>query len=370
MLTRRLHIFVPENDLALAAGKSNYTPPPIGWKMHLAGEALPMCYGNPGDMFITEGFNDDTLRRLQTLLGDDIRPASRSEIASGDYLPCPWGWSAYTRSLMKDYGVPEAILPDADTIERLRQLGHRRTSIEINRLLAEALPFPTPALPVELNDISEVEKTLSESGDFYLKQPWSGSGRGVIPTAGASAASVMQFAAGSIRRQGSVIIEKALESVGDFAMLWNIKGGKAEFAGYSRFLTHNTGGKYAGNLVASQDGILADILSLGISENHLEQLVATLPSALEQTIGSSYEGPAGIDMLAYRTQDSILPAPCIELNLRYTMGFVAKGIADRLNPEKRMILAVVTQEEFDKLPEGATALSQPGPYYYVIKPVE
>ena len=50
-----LHLFVPENDLALASGLARYTPVPVGWHMHLSGEALPMWYADRGDRVMSFG---------------------------------------------------------------------------------------------------------------------------------------------------------------------------------------------------------------------------------------------------------------------------------------------------------------------------
>ncbi|MDE6010764.1 MAG: hypothetical protein K2F87_04865 [Muribaculaceae bacterium] len=360
----RLHIFVPENDLALAAGTSNYTPPPIGLKMHLAGEILPLSYASEGDRFLSYGFSDAELRRLTTMLGKDVDLASREEIVSGRFTPTPWGWSQYTRSLFTEMGVPECSLPTRECIEELRMLSHRRTSVAINKDLGYegGMEIFTPEAAVSL---------LSDNGDFYLKQPWSGSGRGVMATAGMSRDAIIKFATASIRRQGSVIAEKALPSVGDFATLWYCENGSVTFHGYSRFLTHGDGGKYAGNLVASQEFILKNIIALGLESDQIFKIVDELRTALTARIASHYCGPIGVDMLAYKdgAGDTYI-APCIEVNLRYTMGFVAEGLARKLSLPSPRLLCVVPWEETCFLPAGSIILSQPGTFAYVLKPYQ
>lgn len=358
----RLHIFVPENDLALASGTFNYTPPPIGMKMHLAGEALPMAYAAKGDRFLSYGFSDTELRRLTALLGPDIDVASRDEICSGDFTPAPWGWSQYTRSILSEMGVPESSLPSQKDIEEMRRLSHRRTSIAINKFIGHEAAK-------ELFTPEEVKALLAEGGDFYMKQPWSGSGRGVISTAGMNREAVMKFATASIRRQGSVMAEKALLSVGDFASLWYCENAKAEFHGFSRFLTYGDGGKYAGNLVAPQEMILQSILDLGVDRIKLDEIIAGLETALTACIAHIYSGPVGVDMLAYKKENGEVEiAPCIEVNLRYTMGFVAEGLAKKLSLTSPCLLCVVPWEEIRELPENSIILSQPGSLAYILKP--
>lgn len=364
MKTPRLHIFVPENDLALASGLPNYTPPPIGMKMHLAGEALPLAYASEGDRFLSYGFSEKELHRLTSILGPGVNLATREETRSGRFIPTPWGWSSYTRNLFTDMGVPESSLPSPEDIEKIRMLSHRRTSIAINQYIG-------CDGAVELFSLAEVESLLSGNGAFYLKQPWSGSGRGVISTEGMSHDAVIKFASGSIRRQGSILAEKALASVGDFASLWYCENGKVFFHGYSRFLTHGEGGKYAGNLVASQETILNNILALGVTVNQVNEAINLLKEALTSCVALSYCGPVGVDMLAYKDTDGIIRiAPCIEVNLRYTMGFISEGLAKKLSIKDPMVLCVLPWEETNHLPEGCILLSQPGSFAYLLKPCQ
>lgn len=51
----KLHLFYPENDLALASGKAGYTPPPKVMDLRRAGAVLPLWYGDPGDKVCTTG---------------------------------------------------------------------------------------------------------------------------------------------------------------------------------------------------------------------------------------------------------------------------------------------------------------------------
>ena len=91
----RIHLFNPENDLALAFGGSNYTPPANALALHNAGAALPLFYGESGDMVIggeiDKSWVADMVDRfdLGVSLFDGYYP-----------LECeasPWGWSLDAR---------------------------------------------------------------------------------------------------------------------------------------------------------------------------------------------------------------------------------------------------------------------------------
>ena len=174
-----LHLFVPENDLALASGLARYTPVPVGWHMHLSGEALPMWYADRGDRVMSFGMDARWLDGVSESFDTGVDVASRKEIASGCLSPSPWGWSAYTRQMYADAGCPQWMLPLDEAVGRMRMLSHRRSSVCINKALSGMLGFPLPAIPVETDDLDRL-LALVEGVGGYLKQPWSSSGRGVI----------------------------------------------------------------------------------------------------------------------------------------------------------------------------------------------
>ncbi len=52
--------------------------------------------------------------------------------------------------------------------------------------------------------------------------------------------------------------------------------------------------------------------------------------ALDAVIAPHYTGPLGVDMMVARTGGGErFVMPCVEVNLRYTMGFVAMAVARR-----------------------------------------
>lgn len=367
---KRLHWFNPENDLALAAGLANYTPPKAARMISRAGEALPLWYGDDGD--IVECSPDE--RWLEKVTRDFSLVAVPACSPLRSYVtPCPWGWSAYARRHFETLGIDESALPSDDMIGHMRRLSHRRTAAIMAGRLKSMLPDVRLAdAAVECHTADEVRAFLSVHPAAYLKSPWSSSGRGVIATAAMPAERVMRFAADSIRHQGSVMAERAYDKVTDFAMLFECHEGRTTAKGTSVFLT-DARGAYTGNLLAPEaERVEAIVRHFDMDgrfkyrpyKDTLQQVRDALTELLTRLVAPHYSGILGVDMLM--AADGTLDA-CVELNLRTTMGYVANAFADRyLHPDARGMMrsgmSTATQEyttEGGRLAAGMLHLSPP-----------
>lgn len=233
-----------------------------------------------------------------------------------------------------------AVLPSEFDIEHYRDLSHRKTAMKVRALLGV---FPGYLA----TDLDAARQIIDKRGmRLYAKSPWSCSGRGVMPLERMSVSAALSHVAGIIRRQGSVLLEEAWPQGTDIAALYVRRGETVEFNGWSMFESSPTGA-YAGNIVASQQqlermiGERTDIAAL--------RDIATLTGhALEKVLtGCFYNGQLGVDMLI--APDGRVN-PCIEVNLRRTMGFVARDIHNRLGIEGRLEMSA---------PPGATMLCPP-----------
>jgi hypothetical protein len=122
--------------------------------------------------------------------------------------------------------------------------------------------------------------------------------------------------------------EEWKDKVCDLAMEFYSDGTTVQFAGYSLFTTDQRGA-YQGNILASNDKI-EQMLSQYIATATLHEVRDALCSITTSLIAPHYRGYLGIDMIVYRhTDGTLLLHPCIELNLRMSMGMVARTIADR-----------------------------------------
>ena len=137
---------------------------------------------------------------------------------------------------------------------------------------------------------------------------------------------------GIIRSQGSVMGETAYDRILDFATEWECKDGKALFIGVSTFTTSDRG-KYKSNIVAPQENIVSFILQqidIHGKGNNLSEIIKRQSLLLENYVAPFYDGPLGIDMLVTSERNI---HPCVEINLRDTMGRVAIDIQQRIISE-------------------------------------
>ena len=108
----------------------------------------------------------------------------------------------------------------------------------------------------------------------------------------------------------------------DFALeFWRHTDGHATYEGLSLFMT-TASGVYAGNIVDTEEGKrrrLSSLIDLALLDFVTTQLMEEL-SSLPPTF---YGGPLGVDMLI--TSDGHLH-PCVEINFRMTMGWLALHI--------------------------------------------
>jgi hypothetical protein len=325
-----LHLFNPENDLALAHGAANFTPSKPVQLFHNALQALPLWYAEQGDCVYAPGVSPQWWSDTCTHHG--IADVKQGRIGT----PTPWGWSAHAVQQFRRIGVDAPqMFPN---VELIRQLSHRRTALLLHRHLRAhgALPYPLPPAPVEATNADEAMELLTSGGDYFIKAPWSSSGRGVMDSSCMPPAQLQRQVQGIIARQGSIMIERKLQRVRDFAMLFNCHDAAAHYCGLSLFFNSNATA-YGGNIVAPQSTLQqmlgVDHATLLATQNAVEAALTDLVAA------KGYTGPVGVDMMLYGENDTQL-CPTIEVNVRRTMGFVALALA-RFATSAPMIMRII-----------------------------
>lgn len=323
MKKKTLFVFNPETDYALAVGNRFYQPPAsvVTLRKNLA--LLPSVYSQLEDMILV----------LDKLTADDIEKSpfnkyvfqKNLKIISLEDLPGvigeyslikPWGWNMTIRKTLLSNGADESKIPSEKFIERLRCLSHRRNSIIFQKTLNSILPFEVPVAQ-EFFSLEGVKQFIEQHGDAYIKAPWSSSGRGVVKASSLSSDSLEKWVNGIINRQGSLTVERAFERILDFATEWEAIDGEIIFKGLSLFKTSSEG-RYLNNKPFGQHLIEKEI------KNHTylwdNGILEIQKQVLKSMFASDYTGPLGIDMLI--DKDGFLN-PCVEINLRMTMGHVS-----------------------------------------------
>ena len=156
-----------------------------------------------------------------------------------------------------------------------------------------------------------------------MKAPWSSSGRGLRFLSVEQTPFSMQagWFNNVIARQGSVMVEPLYHKVKDFGMEFHADSmGQIRFEGLSLF--HTVNGAYVGNILATESA-KRNLISRYIPVEWVDDVQQEICRVLNL---KGYEGPFGIDMMIVASNDGCLLHPCIEINLRRTMGHVALSL--------------------------------------------
>ena len=358
------YIFNPEHDLALAYGTEGYTAPPRAQQLRRDLQMLPAWYceeGNGGTEILSQNIAEDAAWLMAT--GLPCRPVAINRLQCRHSRYRPWGWNLDLRGRLLNACVPTADLPMRDQLLTVQELSHRRTTILIHKLLAEVTGTTFSPLPVEAHSVDEVRHFNAAYPQCYIKAPWSGSGKGIYRVLDADSRNFAIWTQGVINRQGSIMCEQPLDKVMDFAMEFRCQAGTAHFAGYSVFF-NDSHCSYDSGIIAGQDELERIITSrLGQSANYLHMISAALSKILTGIVAPHYEGYLGIDMMIYRDRCGTLQLnPCVEMNLRMTMGMVSAIIADRhLVPGSTATFRVTYHKSPDEVRTAISHLSQKHP---------
>lgn len=319
-----VYLFNPEHDLALAHGSHSYTAPPFARRFRRDMRLLPAWLAPAGAVVaVPDDCDVSADARWLAEVGLEVTPVSFCQISTlGDCRIHPWGWDAALRYRLVQAGVDECALPSMAEMEWVRRLSHRRLTIELlKRLGDESLP-----IPLELMDYEEVIAFAHQHPGCYLKMPWSGSGKGVYRVIDPSADHhALRWIEGALRRQGSLLCEVGLNRVQDFAVECECRDGKTVLTGYSVFRS-DFHSQFGEGMVAPREELHHALLR---QFPDFDQVVNRLLAALDEVVAPHYSGPLGIDMMLYRDGSGDLCInPCVEVNLRMTMGMVTAALGE------------------------------------------
>ena len=320
-----VYLFNPEHDLALAHGAHNYTAPPFARQFRHDLRLLPAWVAPAGSYIAIP--DDCPVDEDRHWLYDhhlDITPIPISTIAEiGDCRINPWGWDATLRHQLLQSGVSPDNLPTDEQLDWIRRLSHRRTSIAVHQALGEAF---SPC-PVELTTVDDVTAFMHSHPGCYLKMPWSGSGKGIYRVIDPTGDNhVPRWIEGALHRQGSLLCEVGLDRVQDFAIECKCRDGRTMFMGYSVFDSDFHSQFGAGRVAPMEE--LHEML-LGLYPD-LDPVIGQVLMAIDDLIAPHYNGYLGIDMMLYWDENCrIALNPCVEVNLRMTMGMVTAAMGSR-----------------------------------------
>ncbi len=335
-----LHLFNPSHDEALAANSPYYYPATVARRLRCEQGALPALWAGEGHgVLLTE---DSTVpedeawcRGVRFVNPHELKPSFWEDVESIR----PWGWDPLVRHELRRAGAPERLLPTDDMLATIRSLSSRHTTTRLlprlRQHILEGCALPTVGESAIAESTDEALNLAAQWSGAMAKSLWSCSGRGVFRLSPTPSDNDCRRLSRLLREQGGVELEPVYVPVLNFALEFEAHAdGGMEPLGISLFGT-NASGAYLGNAVAPQAELRQKVAhAIGWTEDTMAHVASVVAAELEHFLGDRYTGPLGVDMMAVApTDDADRPAvvhPCIEVNLRRTMGHVALTIAQRL----------------------------------------
>ena len=291
-MSAQIYIFNPEHDLCIANGDENFVPPrsAVGFAKE----------------------NIDLSDRLK-------RPNKQHRQI------VPWGWNHALKKRLINEGFDPAAMPSEEELQFIRAHSSREFALDVHSRLRCGDSLVTgPDYRIAARSISEIEAFIAANGSAVLKSPLSGSGKGIRFVRERLSESDEGWCRRTLDKQGSVIVERRFEIIKECAMLFECHSEGIDFIGYSLFESRN--GAYSKNILASNEEI-EDTIAEYIPRDTLIAIRENLTSILADTLAGHYEGFLGVDQIICQA-DSPIYVPVSEINLRMTMGLVARNQYD------------------------------------------
>lgn len=296
----RLLIFNPSHDMALAAHSACYTPPRAIAEMERRMSDFPGRWAREGDVVLTDW---------------RVPYAQLVRQAGHPLIPEPWGWNIPLRRRLLRLGVPAELVPTEEELERWRNYSSRRFAATYLHELLPLLPTArTAGREMAFFDSAEDFVRQAEPGTYMLKPEFSSSGRG-------HRLITLPEEAGSLRMHHFLADRFLRDKLLDAALLYYIDGeGRVQLLGYSVFHTNARGGYLRQEQLPQ--GLLRDVIVQAMADAaDMDALISAHSQLLSHLLAPHYHGYVGIDMLVARgVHGQPVLHPCLELNLRMTMG--------------------------------------------------
>ncbi|MBQ8008894.1 MAG: hypothetical protein IJ628_09415 [Bacteroidaceae bacterium] len=320
-----LYTFNPDTDLALANGKGNYTPTDPVKQMIQDLAALPIWYAEPGSQVLADSiYNEEFLMEMKEFFPLDVSliPLNTLKYIDEPIEVCPWGWNHSFRNMLARAGVGMEYLPSDFELDEQRKLSQRKTVSTVLELFKDEEGFCGLSRNVlKTSGCEKYYNMMSDLGGVVFKEPWSSSGKGLLWCRDGFTEKDRNWCQRVIDTQGYVTMSPIYNKVQDFAMEFYVDDQHANevtFLGYSLFDT-DMRGSYKGNALLDSVDIeryLTDYVPLEWLQR-AKQLVGGFLGIY------GFRACVGVDMMICDESKGMCIHPCVEINYRSTMGYLA-----------------------------------------------
>lgn len=350
----RLFYFNPTNEMAIANGQVSYMPPRHLHHFEMDLAALPWILSTKDDFILVKKKEGNSLEHL-TPYGWELptmisAPEDLPEQARDKLWFSPWGWSPAVYRHFREF-IPLAhpswiSHPFAQWRKTLTELLSRDTGYQLLQSISEikkedSLSYSLislPQLPLEIMKEENLPDILKKhSPPLIIKTPFSASGRGLfrIRSTG-DAPEKSPWVKGMLKRQGKVYVERMLNKIQDISFQFHLCEDKISFLGYNYFYA-DPSGQFAGCAIGKPDVDSTLFRDENRIKEAIQQATVLLKKGLKKiNLHKKYTGPAGIDGIFFENEQGALRLqPCLEINMRYNMGYANVLFKPKLHPEAK-----------------------------------
>ena len=355
-----IYLFNPTCEYAVANGQKSWQPNLLLQAMEEDLGTLPLFFASPNDVVLVKKLPSlkysTNMKKAGIHLPEfvhfgEVAPQSNFALQPKNSLR-PWGWSPAVHHFLAP--VKNSCTPDFQNSPivhwkpEFREIYSKKFALGILKTILPQLPdskkLPDDLIPEICRTQPEVEKLLKRWGKIMIKAPWSSSGRGLQKiTKSPVGPKIWEKILGTVKDQGYVIVEPYLNKVLDVALQFEIFEGKVQYKGISRFFTDEKG-QYQGNYLNGWPE-KSNFVEVLFAETLPELLINPITEAIEKSyLASVYEGVFGVDTLIFRdNHGDIRVNPCLEINVRHTMGLLSIQVEKLLASRMRGIFKIYFQ---------------------------
>lgn len=294
----KVHFFNPGYEASILRGAAHYTPPKMVRRLRADLQVLPIYFAEDGE-------GGEGILITHNLPAEWMHPRMTEHLVAGAEL-LPWGWGDELKGLF-----PSIVLPY--TSAEMAHFASRERGVELWHKVYEKSPKSFRYAPPR-----KVAPSLSlklSPGKWVLKEDYTSSGRGIEILDSSDVDMTEVLRTKQLKSpQKSLFIEPYYEIIYELGFEYRRQAGKVTYLGYHRAITQKS--QYVGSYLGAK--------SPGVAVEVYAELVRQALEAMELY---NYEGIIGVDTALYQGMEILQLVPCLEVNIRPTMGYVALSLA-------------------------------------------
>ncbi len=344
-----IFIFNPTSDMAIANSLSSFHPNKQLVRFQEDLSYLPFVFASEDDVVLVSDYEDlEHISQLYeqgfTIPGQVLQKEvllENQKIFADIHTFLPWGWAPNIYHQLKQIKTIDCeqfwSFSPLEWNNDIRYFYSRSFALDILNAIKQSTNKPSIYIdehffPKCLTDWTDVSSYLKQYQQIVLKEPWSSSGRGLMFLLDSDIpVNIQERVKQVIKKQKYIMLEPVLNKKIDFSLHFDLSSNQVDYVGATYFFT-NGKGQYNGHFLNTMPD--CEEISKDFFQQHLPQLIKDVTNAIRSSaLFGQYTGSLGVDAMLVKEGGELLFQPCLEINLRYSMGKVALALEKVIHPD-------------------------------------